>query len=218
MTSVMLKNVAVGSAAQLTRMLMVLGVLHAGARHGYELHRILMAHGTVYADFKKPTLYRLLARLAEQGVVDLKSETGARGPRGERLVYSITARGRAMFQQLLRSVLGTYDGNSAGFQVAAGFLAWLPAREAQALLRKRCAGLRPRQAAMREAIDTHVRMAHGGGMSEQQATSRFLSADHMLSMMDAELAWMEKTIAFLDQSPRKSLVAAVDLRRRAAGE
>jgi len=78
--------------------------------------------------------------------------------------------------------------------------------------------LRPRQAAMREAIDTHVRMAHGGGMSEQQATSRFLSADHMLSMMDAELAWMEKTIAFLDQSPRKSLVAAVDLRRRAAGE
>ena len=28
---------------------MVLGVLHAGARHGYELHRILVAHGTVYA-------------------------------------------------------------------------------------------------------------------------------------------------------------------------
>ncbi|MDQ1302798.1 MAG: hypothetical protein QG595_781, partial [Pseudomonadota bacterium] len=25
-------------------MLMVLGVLHAGARHGYELHRILVAH------------------------------------------------------------------------------------------------------------------------------------------------------------------------------
>ena len=45
-------------------MLMVLGVLHAGARHGYELHRILVAHGTVYADFKKPTLYHLLARLA----------------------------------------------------------------------------------------------------------------------------------------------------------
>ena len=55
-------------------------------------------------------------------------------------------------------------------------------------------------------------------MSEQQAASRFRSVDHMLSMMDAELAWMEKTIAFLDQSPRKSLVAAVDLRRRAAGE
>ena len=104
-------TVAVASFAQATRMLMVLGVLHAGARHGYELHRILVAHGTVYADFKKPTLYHLLARLAEQGVVDLKSETGARGPRGERLVYSITAQGRAVFQELLRSVLGSYDEN-----------------------------------------------------------------------------------------------------------
>ncbi len=198
-------------------MLMVLGVLHAGARHGYELHRILVAHGTVYVDFKKPTLYHLLARLAEQGVVDLKSETGARGPRGERLVYSITARGRAMFQQLLRSVLGSYDGNNAGFQVAAGFLAWIPVREAQALLRKRCAGLRTRQAAMREVMDKHRRLTESGAMTEQQATSRFLSADHLLSMMDAELAWMEKTIGFLEQGACRVQLAAVNSRRRAAG-
>lgn len=199
-------------------MLMVLGVLHAGARHGYELHRILVAHGTVYTDFKKPTLYHLLARFAGQGIVDLKSETGARGPRGERLVYSITAHGKAVFQALLRSVLGSYDGNDAGFQVAAGFLAWIPAREAQALLRKRCIGLRGRQAAMREAIDQHLSLTQSGAMTEQQATSRFLSADHLLSMMDAELAWMERTIEFLDQSPRKALVAAVNSRRRAVGE
>ena len=55
-------------------------------------------------------------------------------------------------------------------------------------------------------------------MNEQQATSRFLSADYLLSMMDAEQAWMEKTIGFLDQSPRKALIAAVNSRRRAAGE
>ncbi len=199
-------------------MLMVLGVLHAGARHGYELHRILVAHGTVYADFKKPTLYHLLARLAGQGVVDLKSETGARGPRGERLVYSITAQGKAVFQELLRAVLGSYDENGAGFQVAAGFIAWIPAREAQALLKKRCTGLRSRQAEMRKAIDQHLGLAQGGTLTEQQATSRFLSADHQLSMMDAELAWMEKTIEFLDQSPRRALVAAVNSRRRAAGQ
>lgn len=198
-------------------MLMVLGVLHAGARHGYELHRILVAHGTVYAELKKPTLYHLLARLAGQGVVDLKSEAGARGPRGERLVYSITVRGRALFQELLRTVLGTWDESGAGFQVAAGFLAWIPAREAQTLLRKRCAGLRSRQAEMRLAIDQHLALVQDGAMTEQQATSRFLSADHLLNMMDAELAWMEKTIAGLDQAPHKALVAALDSRRRAAG-
>ncbi|MCL4792324.1 MAG: PadR family transcriptional regulator [Gammaproteobacteria bacterium] len=212
------KTAAPASLAQATRMLMVLGVLHAGARHGYELHRILVAHGTVYADFKKPTLYHLLARLAAQGAVDLRSETGARGPRGERLVYSITAQGRALFQELLRSVLGSYDENNAGFQVAAGFLAWIPVREAQALLRQRCIGLRSRQAEIHAAIDQHVDLMQDGAMTRQQATSRFLSADHLLNMMDAELAWMEKTIAFLDQSPHKALVAAVNSRRRAAGE
>lgn len=199
-------------------MLMVLGVLHAGARHGYELHRILMAHGTVYAAFKKPTLYHLLARLAEQGAVDLKSEAGARGPRGERLVYSITAHGRELFQQLLRSVLGSYDEGSADFQVAAGFLAWIPAREAQALLRNRCAGLRARRVAIRAVIDQHLSLLPGNTMTEQQASSRFLSADHLLSMMDAELAWMKRTIKFLDQSPRKALLAVANSRRRAAGE
>lgn len=199
-------------------MLMVLGVLHAGARHGYELHRILVAHGTVYTDFKKPTLYHLLARLAGQGVVDQKSEAGARGPRGERLVYSITAHGRALFQQLLRSVLGSYDEDHAGFQVAAGFLAWIPAREAQALLRKRCAGLHARRVAVRAVIDQHLGLLPGNTMTEQQAISRFLSADYLLGMMDAELAWMEKTIRYLDQSPRRVLLAAAASRRRAAGE
>ncbi|MCL4779455.1 MAG: PadR family transcriptional regulator [Gammaproteobacteria bacterium] len=210
-------NPPAASPAQATRMLMVLGVLHAGARHGYELHRILVAHGTVYADLKKPTLYHLLARLAAQGVVDCRSEAGARGPRGERLVYSITAHGRAVFQELLRSVLGSYDDNGAGFQVAAGFLAWIPAPEAQALLRNRCTGLHRRREEIRAAVDQHLALMQDGAMSEQQATSRFLSADHLLGMMDAELAWMEKTIEFLGQGPRKALLAAVNSRRRAAG-
>ncbi len=39
-----------------------------------------------------------------------------------------------------------------------------------------------------------------------------------LSMMDAELAWMEKTIGYLGHGPRKALVAAMNSRRRAAGE
>jgi hypothetical protein len=58
---------------------------------------------------------------------------------------------------------------------------------------------------------------HDGAMTEQQATSRFLSADHLLCMMDAELAWMEKTSEFLGQGPRQALLAAVNSRRRAAG-
>ena len=53
-------------ASLIGRTLMVLGLLKAGPRHGYELHRIVVAHGSLYADFKKPTLYHLLHRLAMQ--------------------------------------------------------------------------------------------------------------------------------------------------------
>ena len=101
--------------------------------------------------------------------------------------------------------------------MAAGFLAWIPAHEAQALLRNRCTGLRRRQEEVRAAVDQHLALMQDGAMTEQQATSRFLSADYLLAMMAAELAWMEKTSEFLGQGPRKALVAAVNSRRRAAG-
>jgi len=40
---------------QASKTLMILGLLRSGSKHGYELHRVIVAHGTLYADFKKPT-------------------------------------------------------------------------------------------------------------------------------------------------------------------
>ncbi len=119
------------------RTLMVLGLLQDGPKHGYELHRILVAHGTLYAEFKKPTLYHLLHRLTVQGAVKVHSEAGTRGRRGERLVFAITPAGRDQFQELLRSALSTYDRVETTFEMAAAYLPWIPAREAQSLLTRR---------------------------------------------------------------------------------
>lgn len=195
---------------------MVLGLLQGRARHGYEIHQIVMAHGSLYADFnKKATLYHLLARLARQGAVEVSHEAGARGPRGEKLVYALNASGRALFRQLLRRLLGSYEDSQVGFQVAAGFISWIPAPEAEALLRQRAAAARVRR---REVVDElqHLVEPPSGQMEIQRAASRFLAADLALAVIDAELAWIDKTIRFLGESPREAMLSAIDQHRRTA--
>jgi DNA-binding PadR family transcriptional regulator len=181
------------SSPQAVRTLMVLGLLQSGPRHGYDIHRIMVAHGSLYADFKKPTLYHLLARLAEQGAVKMQAEAGARGPRGERLVYAITAAGRALFNQLLRAMLGSYDTNHAGFQVAAGFVSWMPEAEAVALLEKRRAAIRERRAEVVAEMD-HLEEPVDEPTEKARRVSRALAADHSLCLMDAELAWIDRAL------------------------
>ena len=109
---------------------MVLGLLQAGPQHGYELHRIVVAHGTLYADFKKPTLYHLLHRLTVQGAVEVHAEGGTRGRLGERLVFALTPAGATKFQELLRHALSTYDPAQTAFEMATAYLPWIPPKEA----------------------------------------------------------------------------------------
>lgn len=190
------------SASQASRTLMVLGLLKAGARHGYELHRIVVAHGSLYADFKKPTLYHLLHRLAVQGAVQVRSEGGARGPRGERLVFALTRKGDALFLKLLREALSSYDSAQTFFEVAAAFLGILPGAEAQALLRKRRQVVRLRRAEVIAEIESMSAHPESGRMA-----ARLLAAGHALMLMDAEIAWTDRAVRQIGAGQRQVTAA-----------
>jgi DNA-binding PadR family transcriptional regulator len=178
--------------AQAAKTLMVLGMLQYGPKHGYELHRIVLAHGSLYADFKKPTLYHLLHRLALQGAVQVRPEAGARGPRGERLVFALAPKGHALFERLLRAALGSYDAGHITFEVASAFLALLPPDEAQELLRRRRTLVRARRAEV---------LAENELMENQPPNARLaarrLAADHATMLMDAEIVWTDRAIRLL---------------------
>ncbi len=194
---------------------MVLGMLKSGPRHGYELHRIVVAHGSLYADFKKPTLYHLLHRLALRGAVQVRSEGGARGPRGARLVFALTSRGEAEFGKLLRHALSSYDTAQTLFEVAAAFLMTLPDGEAQALIRKRREVVRGRRAGMQAEIAARAAHPPSPGLRARQ-----LATDHALSLMDAEIGWMDRAIRQLATGQRKSMSAgagSLPTMRRAVG-
>ncbi len=171
---------------------MVLGLLQSGPQHGYELHRILVAHGTLHADFKKPTLYHLLHRLAVQGAVQVHSEAGTRGRRGERLVFALTPKGGELFQELLRHALSTYDRVETTFEVAAAYLPWIPAREAQALLTRRRRAIEALHADVANDID-HLTAKPASRI----LAARSLATDHALSLLEAELAWLDRAMRHL---------------------
>jgi len=81
--------------------LVILGVLHRGNCHPYEIKRRLTnAMIECYTDIDVGTLYYAIRQLAQGGLIEpVSREQVARG--GARTVYRITAQGKQRFQELL---------------------------------------------------------------------------------------------------------------------
>ncbi len=160
----------------------LLGLLQMGPKTGYQLHGITKAHGELYTDLKKGNVYYLLDRLAKSGALEVTAEAGAPGPRRERLVYAITESGRQRFHELLRDVLRTYDLPHSGVEVGMVFLPYLDVSEATQLLAERRNAVLER----RTAVEGDMRESDHGHVS--------LAQDHLLCLIDAELAWIDRTL------------------------
>jgi DNA-binding PadR family transcriptional regulator len=83
--------------------LLILGVLHRGNMHPYEIKRRLTnAMVECYTDVDVGTLYYAIRQLAQDRLISTVSrERVARG--GMRTVYGITAKGKERFQELLHA-------------------------------------------------------------------------------------------------------------------
>ena len=165
----------------------LLGLLLLGPKTGYQLHRITQAHGELYTDLKKGNVYYLLDRMARSGELEVTAEAGAPGPRRERLVYAITDQGRALFHELLRDVLRSYELPHTGVEVGMVFLPYLDVREVTQLLTERQKAVLGR----RTVVAGDMESADHGPLN--------LAQDHLLSLIDAELSWIERTIERLQR-------------------
>jgi DNA-binding PadR family transcriptional regulator len=170
------------------KVLLLLGLLLRGPLHGYELHRIVRAHGELYADLKKANLYYLLERLAAEGSLQVQAEPGTRGARGERLVYELTDQGRTQFTELLRDILQTYEPVHTGVETAIVFLSHLSPADGLRLLTERRQVVATRRATVALEI----------GDQENNGPLVRIAGDHLLSLMDAELAWLDRSLAYLE--------------------
>jgi DNA-binding PadR family transcriptional regulator len=183
----------------------LLGLLLAAPRTGYQLHRIVAAHGELFTDLKRGNVYYLLERLAQDGALTVTAEPGARGPRRERLVYTITDRGRRRFLELLRAVVSTYELPPAAVEVGMIFLPHLDPGDAIELLEARRAAVLARHALV------EPESGPPDHLHEQ------LARDHLLCMMDAELAWIARTIERLRRQHSESSAASDSSPPRCSG-
>lgn len=81
--------------------ILVLGVLHRGDLHPYEIKRRLeAAQVSSYIDVDVGTLYYAVRQLAKDGMIEVRGQQSvARG--GERTIYGLTDAGRTRFQALM---------------------------------------------------------------------------------------------------------------------
>jgi len=172
------------------RELLLLGLLRSQEAHGYQLHEAIDSHLGMGVQLTKPTAYRLLNNMAEDGWMTYREEQ--EGNRPPRRVYAITAQGEVAFQQLLRENLANYQPVEFTRQIGLAFLDELSAEEALPLLYRRRAG-------MEELLEsTRAHCEHPGSLQ--------LMLEHQVHQLAAELDWLNTVIARIQITQDETIV------------
>ena len=172
--------------------LLILGVLHRGDFHPYEIKRRLEnAMVECYIDVDVGTLYYAIRQLEKEGLISAVShERVARG--GMRTVYRISARGKAEFRELLHRQFEEEGPVSQTLYGALLFLHLSDLATIEDLIRRRIARL-----------DEHI--AKLGPIRKELAPVISTGGEHLLRHLDKQRR--------LDREWLKGLLADIEARR-----
>lgn len=168
------------------RSLMLLGLLMSQSQHGYQIHDFIEKNLKFITDIKKPTAYATLDKLSRQGYIEVQvTQEGNRPPRK---VYSINDKGIAYFNELLLKNLATaeqvfYDGD-----IGLMFVDYLPSEKTLPALKKRLVGSKKLLANVEKTP------SHGNRIGVN------IAVQHKKTMLETEIAFLEKTIRQLEES------------------
>jgi DNA-binding PadR family transcriptional regulator len=183
------------------KQVMLLGLLLEQPMYGQQIREVIENHHTLFADFiKKPTIYYQLERLAHDGYLEVRRETveaPGTGPAHDELalrerdVYYITEKGRGYFYKLLRETLSAHTSQMGEMDACLFFLDHLEPGEAITLLRERY------ELVAQERVFVAQQMQE---LSVHGEAHRLVN-DHKLTLLDAELNWLARTIMHLHTRP-----------------
>jgi DNA-binding PadR family transcriptional regulator len=163
------------------RKLLLLGLLRKQEMHGYQINELIDAHLGTSIQLKKPTVYKLLGIMVDDGWIKYHEEQEGNYP--IRRVYKITPKGEEAFQQLLRQNLVDYRPVSFLGSIGIVYLDTLSEEEAAALLHQRRAEV---ESFKQKIADDEQ---HQGGFQ--------LMLSYHLSHLKAELEWLDEVISHL---------------------
>ena len=166
------------------RKLLLLGVLLQHDMYGYQINELIDAHLGSSFDLTKPTAYRLLHNMAEQGWISYREEKV--GKRPTRRIYSLTEKGDAEFQEMLRYCLGQYEPSEHTSTLCLAFFDTLPPDEVLPLLEKR------RTTIEELIIANKSDQCHHGAFQ--------FTIDHQIRHLETDLEWLSEVITRLESS------------------
>ena len=166
------------------RKLLLLGMLLQHDMYGYQINELIDAHLGSSITLTKPTAYRLLHNMAEQGWISYREEKV--GKRPTRRIYTITEIGEIKFQELLKSCLGQYEPAEITSTVCIAFLDTLPLEEVLPLLERRRAAIEELIVSMKSD------QGHHGGFQ--------FTIDHQIRHLETDLEWISELITRLESS------------------
>lgn len=160
--------------------LTVLALLTEKPCHPYEMQMLIRQRRKDYAAGSPRTLYRAVARLERDGLIEAAGTSRA-GNRPERTVYQITPRGSEHFADQLGDLLTVPRQDVPAFTAAVGLLAHLAPRAAAQALQTRAVLLEG------QIADLEAQLRGMGGRLHRLL---LLELEYLLAIRRAELAWV----------------------------
>ena len=172
-------------------MLLLFGSLQRGPLYVYELYRTVRTHDKLYAKMKQVNIYSVLDQLVAEGYLHCEVLSPVRTGRHKRMIYALTHKGYEQFATLLRDLLLAEEARCKGVEMALCFLDRLPEAEGLALLQARRQIIANQRALFMTKLTCPV----------IAASSRRLVVSYALCLLDAELTWIDQTVAALQTQP-----------------
>ncbi|MED3662092.1 PadR family transcriptional regulator [Ureibacillus sp. FSL K6-8385] len=162
------------------RSLILLGLLMGQSQHGYQINEFIERNLNTVTDMKKPTAYATLDKLHQQGYIDIQLEQ--EGNRPTRKVYSINEKGREYFYQLLIENLSSAETVHYKGDIGLMFIDFLPMEKVISSLKERLEKNKKMMESLKQTPAHEIRF----GVN--------LAVEHKIAMLEAEIAFLEKTI------------------------
>jgi DNA-binding PadR family transcriptional regulator len=164
--------------------LTILGLVVEQPRHGYEIEQVIEERGMrEWTEIGFSSIYYLLKKLEGEGLITGQLQEAQSGP--ARKVYQATSAGREAYRAAVLDALAVPRRRYSTLLLGLSGLIDVPPAEALAALQRYRAALVER----RDNVQTNL--------ARQRPLSGFIDAmfDHSLTMIQAEITWVEEFIA-----------------------
>ena len=174
----------------------VLGLLHDGPLHGYELRKRLTTALGIFRALSYGSLYPALKHLVDSGWIHETTEVGTSSSKRPRITYELTADGKEHFQDLV-AASGPDAWDDDDFDVRFAFFSRTEAQVRLRILEGRRSRLEERLANIRDASQARRERMDSYTLALQQ---------HGEERAEREVRWLEELIvaerrAALDPGP-----------------